>query len=603
MPIISPAFRRKAGALIQDLWHGRRQTRAQRLGAMPLRDPSVSTLFGYMDTRTGVAVTEWTALTYSAVWAATRILAESESTLPLLLYQRQAKGRLRADKHIAYNLVHDQPNSEMTPTVFRETLMAHVLLWGNGYAEIERNNLGQPINLWPITPNRCIADRDKSGKIGYIVRKQDGGASYIKAEDMLHIPGLGFDGVMGYSVVTMARECIGLGLATEAFGATFFGNGTMPGGIIEHPGRLTEQASRNFRESWQMLHQGVDRAHRIAMLEEGAKWRQISVSPEDSQFLATRQFNTIEIARWFNIPPHLLRDLTNATYSNIEQQGIDFVTYSLRPWLIRVEQELNRKLLTPEERSTYYFEHLVDALLRGDTQTRFSTYATARQWGWLNIDEIREKENLNPLPNGAGQVYLSPANMLPADMVGKMPPSGGGMGGDSKTQPAGDVSGNPTGPQTPLLTRAYRSGKDPHRSEEDALALLKTIPDSKVKGQINLLMPVADQFKYRPAANDLSNLPKKWVRISKLLATQQRAKRDHLVDYIKDPYKDQRPDKIAQSTAGTGDIQMPSGLPGDYPYVVKHDGDLCVIDGHHRITSYQLLGIDRVKVYYYKDKQ
>jgi hypothetical protein len=213
-------------------------------------------------------------------------------------------------------------------------------------------------------------------------------------------------------VIRLAAESIGLGKAAEIYGASLFGQGARPGGILEHPAQLSDQARENLRSSFEGLHKGPANANRMAILEEGMTWRQVAIPPEDAQFLQTREFQVIEIARWFNVPPHFLRDLSRATFSNIEHQGIEFVIYSLRPWLVRWEQEVNRKLLSPAERKGYFAEFLVDALLRGDIATRYESYATARNNGWLSADEIRSMENQNPLPDGTGARYYMPANML-----------------------------------------------------------------------------------------------------------------------------------------------------------------------------------------------
>ena len=225
------------------------------------------------------------------------------------------------------------------------------------------------------------------------------------------MPGIGFDGLKGYGCVHKARESIALGVATERFGATFFGNGTTTGGVIEHPGELSQPARENIRASWNEIHKGLEHAHRIAILEEGMKYVKTSVSPEDSQFLQTRQFQIVEIARWFNLPPHLLRDLTHATFSNIEHQGAEFLTYSLRPWLVRWEMELRRKLLSDAEKKTRRFEFDVSVLLRGDTLARYQAYQIGRNMGVLSTDDIRRKERMTPLGKAAGgDLYLAPVN-------------------------------------------------------------------------------------------------------------------------------------------------------------------------------------------------
>jgi HK97 family phage portal protein len=230
---------------------------------------------------------------------------------------------------------------------------------------------------------------------------------------MIHVPGMGFDGLTGYSVVSMARDCLGLGLATERFGSTFFGNGGHPSGILTYEHKLNEQARKNAAESWQLAHGGPDRSNKVAILDWGAKYTPISCPPEDAQFLQTREFNVLEVARWYNLPPHMLRSLEGQNRSTLEQQAIEFVVYSLQPWLIRWEQELRRKLLKPREQKRLFFHHNREPLLVGDVLSRFKAYALGRQWGWYSINDIRRKENENPI-GPEGDVYLSPVNMVPA---------------------------------------------------------------------------------------------------------------------------------------------------------------------------------------------
>jgi len=396
------------------------EVRGTWVGPIDASSPEIARLFARPPTSTGVAVSEQTALTYSAVWAAVSLIASNVASLPLILYKRLPNGgKERLIGHPLYRLLHDQPNAEMTSMVFRETLQAHVLTWGNGYAEIERDQGGRPVALWPLTPDRVQPFREeRSLRLRYRVRNAAGLSDVvIEAPDMLHVPGLGYDGTCGYSVIAKARESIGLGLATERFGGTFFGQGSTFGGVLEHPKQLGEIAQKKLRASINERHQGVDRAHRFLILEEGMQYKRLGIPPNDAQFLETRKFQIAEVARWFNMPPHKLRDLERATFSNIEHQNIEWVVDTLRNWLVRWEQEINRKLVASTERNIQFAEHLVDGLLRGDIASRYAAYAIGRQWGWLSADDVREKENMNPLPDGSGQQYLVPLNMVPADRM------------------------------------------------------------------------------------------------------------------------------------------------------------------------------------------
>jgi len=366
-------------------------------------------------TATGVSVTEKTALQSVAVFACVRILSETLASIPLPVYRRiTTRSKRRAYEHPLYSLLHDVPNPEMTSFNFREALMSHLVLWGNAYAEIDWNmDKGRPRAFWPLLPNKMRVKRERDG-LYYYYRLPNGQEIILPAIKVFHIPGLGFDGVMGYSPIHMAREAIGLSLATEEFGARFFGNGAKPGGVLEHPGKLGLPAQENLRKSWNEMHQGLSNQHRIAILEEGMKYQQVGIPPDDAQFLETRKFQRSEIASFFHIPPHMIGDLEHATFSNIEHQGIEFVVYTMRPWFVRWEQVISKKLLFPDERKDYFAEFLVEGLLRGDVESRYKAYSVGRQWGWLSANDVRELENMDPLPDEQGNIYYVPVNMLPA---------------------------------------------------------------------------------------------------------------------------------------------------------------------------------------------
>ena len=278
-------------------------------------DSSVYYPFG--GTTSGKRVDERTAMTVTAVYACVRILSESIAGLPLHVYKYKPDGGKERDiAHPLFRLLHDAPNSEMTSFVFRETLMAHLLLWGNAYAQIIRDGRGQVLALYPLLPSRMKVDRDDAGRIIYEYAKDGGPPVPLRGEDVLHIPGLGFDGLVGYSPIAMARNAVGLALATEEYGSKFFANGANPGGVLEHPGVVKNP--EQLRESWYGQLGGSGKAHKIAVLEEGLKFHAIGIPPEAAQFLQTRKFQTTEIARIFRIPPHLIGDLEKATFSNIE---------------------------------------------------------------------------------------------------------------------------------------------------------------------------------------------------------------------------------------------------------------------------------------------
>ena len=375
--------------------------------------------WGTTPSATGVTVSSETALTYAPFFSGVQLISRDVASLPLFHYKRlKPFGKQKYTDSWIYGLLHDEFNPEMSSMTAREIMQAHVLTWGNAYAEIERDSANRPVALWPLTPDRVAPYRDARGALRYRVTGIDGPSVTLPAADVLHIHGLGYDGLVGYSLIAKARDSIGLGIATERFGATFFGNGATFGGVISYPGaRPTELSEKSYREQLEGKHQGVARAHKLLALYNGASYTRIGIPPDDAQFLETRKFQIEEQARWLNLPPHKIGALDRATFSNIEQQSIDYVISCLRGWLVRWEQELNRKLISPLEQQQQFCEHVMDALLRGDTESRYRAYAIGRQWGWLCADDIRDWENLSPLPNGQGQVFLVPANMWPADKI------------------------------------------------------------------------------------------------------------------------------------------------------------------------------------------
>ena len=368
-------------------------------------------------TTAGPAVDHHNSLEQSVVYACQRALAEDASKLPLITYRRLQRGKERATDFTLYGLLHDLPNPEMTAMELRETAMGHLALWGNAYLEIEYSGGGAVRGLWPLRPDRMKVTR-QNRRLVYVYELPDGGRVELPAMRVMHVRGLGFDGVMGYDPVSLARNSIGLALGTEEFGARFFGNGAQTGTVYTHPGALSDEAYKRLARSIEKRHQGLENAHRIMILEEGMKAEQVGIPPDNAQFLETRKFQVTEIARWFRMPLHKIGYLENATFGNIEHQAIEYVSDTLQPWLVRWEQAISRCLLTEAERRQYFVEHLLDSLLKGDTPSRYQAYAVARQNGWMSANDIRERENMNPV-NG-GDVYLVPLNMIPADQVGQM---------------------------------------------------------------------------------------------------------------------------------------------------------------------------------------
>ncbi|HGI3626447.1 TPA: phage portal protein [Streptococcus agalactiae] len=394
-------------------------------------------LFGR--TTSGENVDEFKAMQTTAVYACVRILAEAVASLPIHVYEMTSSGKKKKIDHPLYFLLHDEPNPEMSSFIFRETIMSHLLIWGNAYVQIIRDKAGRVISLYPLLPDKMSVYRDDSGKLYYKYQRQteenpnfkDKGTVLLKQEDILHVPGLGFDGLIGYSPIAMAKNVIGMTLATENYGAAFFKNGANPGGVLEHPGILKDP--KRVRDSWNAVYNGVTNAHKVAVLEEGMKYTQVGIPPEEAQFLQTRKFQINEIARLYRIPPHMVGDLEKSSFSNIEQQSLEFVKYTLDPWVVRLEQAFKRSLFLPEEKKRYLIKFNVDGLLRGDYQSRMNGYAIARQNGWLSTNDIRELEDLNLLSDEeGGNLYLINGNMT------KLKDAGGFMKQPTETEPAED---------------------------------------------------------------------------------------------------------------------------------------------------------------------
>lgn len=375
--------------------------------------------FFFGRTTSGKPVNERTAMQMTAVYSCVRILSEAVAGLPVHVYRYTEGGsKEKALEHPLYRLLHDEPNPEMTSFNFRETLMGHLLLYGNAYAQIIRNGKGEVLGLYPLMPNKMTVDRDSAGRLYYLYSRgsddspvsKENGQVYLPPEQVLHIPGLGYDGIVGYSPLAMAKNAVGLAIATEEYGAKFFANGAAPGGVLEHPGTIKDP--QKVKDSWNAAYQGSGNSHRIAVLEEGMKYQPIGISPEQAQFLETRKFQIDEIARIYRVPPHMVGDLEKSSFSNIEQQSLEFVKYTLDPWICRWEQSLARRLFTEEEKREYFIKFNVDGLLRGDYESRMNGYAVARQNGWMSANDIRELENLDRIPAGeGGDLYLVNGSM------------------------------------------------------------------------------------------------------------------------------------------------------------------------------------------------
>jgi HK97 family phage portal protein len=385
--------------------------------------------FFFGSTSSGKTVNEHTAMQTTAVYACVRILSETIASLPLHVYIHTPNGKEKALEQRLYHILHDEPNPEMTSFVFRETLMSHLLLWGNAYAQIIRDGRGNVIALYPLLPDKMKVDRTSSGELYYEYLK-DSGSIFLRSEEVMHIPGLGFDGLVGYSPIAMAKNAVGMAIATEEYGAKLFANGANPGGVLEHPGVVKDP--KRVRDSWNAVYQGSNNAHRVAVLEEGMSFKPIGIPPEQAQFLETRKFQTEEICRIFRVPPHLVASLDKATFSNIEHQSISFVVHTIRPWLVRLEQSMNKALFSSSDKGKYFISFVADGLLRGDYASRMQGYAVGIQNGFLSPNDVRSLENLNAIEHG--DIYAMNGNMIRLEDVGSWSDNYSGLSGGEKTE-------------------------------------------------------------------------------------------------------------------------------------------------------------------------
>ena len=392
----------------------------------------------------GKNVNERTAMQVTAVYACVRVISETVASLPLQVFKHTDMGKEKAINHALYKLLHDEANTEMTSFVFRETLMSHLLLFGNAYAQILRNGKGEVTGLYPLMPNQMTVNRASNGQIYYVYTKllddnfqgknsKSGNQYYLKPHEVLHIPGLGYDGLVGYSPITMAKNAIGMAMSTEEFGAKFFANGARPGGVLEHPGVIKNP--EKVRESWNSLFRGSNNSHNTAILEEGLKYHPIGISPNEAQFLETRKFQINEIARIFRVPLHLIGDLEHATFSNIEHQSISFVDNTIVPWVSRIEQSMQKALFSDSEKKEFFIKFNLTARLRGDANSRASFYQTMRQNGIMSANDVRELEDMNLIPEDqGGSKFFVNGNVVDMANAGVWTKKYTGEGGESDEQ-------------------------------------------------------------------------------------------------------------------------------------------------------------------------
>lgn len=375
-------------------------------------------------TLSGAVVDRDTALTFSAFYNGVQQISQTVASLPFPVYRRLSETqRERYRTHNLWAPLNRKASPYMTAFTWRETMTHHALVWGNGYSYKLRDRAGRVIGFVLLNPERTDVQL-KDGRPIYVHKTRSNEPKELAWDDVFHLPGIGFDGLRGYSVLTVARESLGVGLALQEFGARFFGQGTNVGGVIKRPAtapKLSPEASTRLKNDLREQWEGLTKANKLLVLEEGMEYDKVGMPLDDAQFLASKQFSIQDIARWLNMPPHKLKDMSRSTFSNIEQEQLSYVVDTIRPWLVRWESSVNNFLVQDYEQNDIFCEHLVDALLRGDISTRYAALATARQNGIINANEWRQLENWNPIEGEAGEAYLVQGAMIPTSSAGKTP--------------------------------------------------------------------------------------------------------------------------------------------------------------------------------------
>jgi HK97 family phage portal protein len=409
---------------------------------------------GDEDTVSGVSVTPEAAMRLAAVWACVRVRSEDIGKLPLLMYRRNPDGsKQRVDDHPLASVMQYQANDYQTAFEFRQLMQAWIDTRGNAYAFKELDDRGRVMALWPVNPQWVTILRWPAGQnaweIFYLIHVPgpNGFTVTVPQEAILHVRGMTLDGFRGLSPISYHRETIGLGIAAQRYGSAFFGNGAQPEGAIKVPTTLSPEAARQLRASWEATHKGSGNSRKLAILDGGMEWQATAITNEDAQYISTRQMQNTQIYSLFRVPAHKVGDLSKATFSNIEQQALEYVSDCLMSEMVRWEQAIRRDLLLDQEKKRYFFEFNADSLLRGDLLSRSQAYASARQWGWLSVNDIRDRENMNRVQDG--DIYLQPMNMQDA---GAPPP---------EPAPAPALAPPEEAP-APAKPKPKRNGKDLH---------------------------------------------------------------------------------------------------------------------------------------------
>ena len=487
------------------------------------------------ESRAGVDVSPASAMTLSSVFGCVRIIAESLGMLRAGVHEQQGEAVIPKRDDPRYQMVFRTPNDEVIAPPFWEALTANALLWGRGIAEIEFTAGMEPVALWPIHPSRVtltrIPDGDPNGELGYIIRLPRGGERVLPAFRILHLPGFAGD----LSIINAARQAIGLGIAQETSASTFLAHGSRLGGVLQTPMSLTPEAARRLEEDFEDRHKGLERAHRVAVLEEGMKWTATSVPPEDAQFLESRVYQVAEVARFFRMQLHKLQELKHATFTNIEHQSREHVTDTLRPWAVRWELELGKKLLKPAERSRMFFRVDFKPLIQGDSDSQARVFATGRQWGWFSTNYILGELGINPIDGGDDDHILPVNYVLRRDLID------GTAGGGAPPGFGGDRDKRIDAARTVLN---YEGGKDPRREVRQRQAASMRL---RLRGTFKELIRSNAERLVRREVNDLKRAA--GSRLERDRALQSRDIADFM-SYLSGFYRD-FPEVVAKTMGPT----------------------------------------------------
>ena len=487
------------------------------------QEPQITYLYLPATQTGGVRVTPELALTIPTVWDCVKIISEDLAKIPFNVYRKMSNGgRERVADNPVDWLLSTQANPDVSAFQFRETMIAHALLRGNGYAEIERDGAGRPQWLWIIWPDAVTPSRYDNGELYYEVRNGYGlPNSEIPAANMLHLKGLGYDGLVGYSVISYAARSFGCAISSEQTASSLYANDSTPGGVLKHPGKLSDAARKNIRDGWQARHGGPSNRRTVAILEEGMEWQQTSLPPDDTQLLQSRQYSREDVAKWFRVPPHKIGDLTRATFSNIEQQSIEYVNDTLTSWAKRFEQECDLKLFGRTARGQYYTKHNFNALLRGDAESRAKFYQMMLDRGVFSINDVLELEDRNPIGPDGDKRFI-PLNMQLLEKAGEEPPPGkvapnaaDPAASDEQPaadeQPADDSQPDPAQTHAPIFAEALgrcwqRARNEAKRTKSSLSEWFATYREGHSVYAVGALMPAAQSLAMLLGAYELGDV-------------------------------------------------------------------------------------------------